>query len=415
MHGRRPGGRLAGSALARGKRRGPESGDEDPSNQLRSLDCAGDAVTASEPLLDPERPGPYPVGVTTDTFYDVARVDPYTDRAPRALKTEIWYPATPETRSLPRNRFSDFLDRGTNAALNELAAFAMGSDPAEVDRRFRNDAVRDARSEDGFFPLLVFSHGNGSFRAQSVFWCEHMASHGYVVAAPDHTYNAAATTIGGEILVEDTSERASNANVRARPDDVRFVIDVFARLARGDDSRFAGRVDLERVGVAGHSFGAVTAIAVADADPRVKAISPWASVGAPLRRSDVPVLQLLAAEDAALHADRVEACRAWFSTCTGPRTFVEFLDAGHYSFSEMFQFRPGAGDGVGAGTRITTGEPITYMSEELVHRYVNAFTLAFFDRWVKGVTGRDAYLRTNPRPHDMVVRTLGAEISARTG
>src|SRR5262245_45226471 len=155
---------------------------------------AGDPSPIAPPLADPEQPGPFPVGVTTITFRDVTRVDP--EKGPRALKTEIWYPATDDSRALPRNRLSDFLDRGTNPQLNALATLALGASPAELDKRFRNTAARDARVRDGVFPLLLFSHGNGALRTQSVFWCEHMASHGYVVAAPDHTGNATATTVG---------------------------------------------------------------------------------------------------------------------------------------------------------------------------------------------------------------------------
>src|SRR5207245_2889902 len=115
---------------------------------------------------------PFPVGVTTIVFYDHSRVDPHTMKAPRALKTEIWYPATDGSRTLPRNKFSDFLDRGSSPLLAALASAAFGAPVADLDARFKDDAVRDARGRDGLFPLLLFSHGNGSLRTQSVFWCE---------------------------------------------------------------------------------------------------------------------------------------------------------------------------------------------------------------------------------------------------
>ncbi|GAC1658462.1 MAG: hypothetical protein NVS9B15_20210 [Acidobacteriaceae bacterium] len=41
--------------------------------------------------------------------------------------------------------------------------------------------------EHGPFPLIVFSHSTGGGRRQSTFLCEHLASHGYVVAALDHS------------------------------------------------------------------------------------------------------------------------------------------------------------------------------------------------------------------------------------
>src|SRR5262249_56282777 len=51
------------------------------------------------------------------------------------------------------------------------------------------DAVRDAGPRPGSYPLVMFSHGFGGHRRQSTFLCTHLASHGYVVAACDHTGN----------------------------------------------------------------------------------------------------------------------------------------------------------------------------------------------------------------------------------
>ena len=368
---------------------------------------ASDPVPVSASLPDPEAEGPFPVGVTTCTFYDPARVDPRTSPAPRGLKTEIWYPADDDSRALPRNRFSDFLDRGTNPSLNALATLALGAAPAEIDKRFRDTAARDARCRDGVFPLLLFSHGNGAVRTQSVFWCEHMASHGYVVVAPDHTGNATATTLGGRIVLADGSPGAEADSAKARPADVSFLIDKMGRLARGDDSRFAGRIDMERIGVAGHSFGADTAIRVANSDPRVRAVSPWATAFEPLSRHDVPVLLLLAGEDVALTAAGLDECRRWFTSLTGPGLSVEFVNAGHYSFTEMFQLRPAMGDGVGEGIRVTDGRPIAYVRREVVQRYIDGFTLAFFDRYLKGLVARDAYLGHNPMPTEIRIRPTG--------
>jgi len=351
-------------------------------------------------LPDVERPGPFAVGVTTFTFQDPARPD--ARGTPRGLKTEIWYPARDEARDLPRNRFTDFLDRGSNPALQGLVSLALRAAPADLDRRFRNSAVRDAPCREGRFPLLLFSHGNGATRIQSVFWCEHMASHGYVVAAPDHTGNAVVTTLGGRIVVADRSKEGIERSRVDRPRDLSLLIDALARLDKGDDSRFAGRIDVERVGAAGHSFGASSVLAAADADPRIRAVSPWASAQS-LARKDVPVLLLLATEDAALPPEGSAWCRRWFATLPGPAYLVELRNGGHFSFTEMYQLDPKHGDGVGTGTRVTNGEPIAYVGEDVAHRIVNGVTLAFFDRYLNGVTARDAYLSHTPLPEEASV------------
>src|ERR1041384_5814495 len=47
--------------------------------------------------------------------------------------------------------------------------------------------VRAAPLRAGRWPLVLCSHGNGGSRHQNAFQTEHLASHGYVVTAPDHT------------------------------------------------------------------------------------------------------------------------------------------------------------------------------------------------------------------------------------
>src|SRR5690606_6372290 len=117
---------------------------------------------------DPLAAGPYPVGVTRVTF-----VDPVRDRP---LRTEIWYPADESARDLPASPITDFVDPS-------LAGLLAGSTVPLT-------AVRDVPlSPDGPFPFVAFSHGNGGVRFQNTFQAERLASHGFVVVAPDHTGN----------------------------------------------------------------------------------------------------------------------------------------------------------------------------------------------------------------------------------
>src|SRR5258708_19447850 len=50
-------------------------------------------------------------------------------------------------------------------------------------------AVRDAAIQPGSYPLVLYSHTSLGHRRQSTFLCTHLASHGFVVAAADHTGN----------------------------------------------------------------------------------------------------------------------------------------------------------------------------------------------------------------------------------
>ena len=71
------------------------------------------AADAQE-LPDPQRLGPYPVGVTTLQLDDHGRTDPDTG-GPRQLLTEIYYPAADDARNLPKAKSSDFVLKGVTS------------------------------------------------------------------------------------------------------------------------------------------------------------------------------------------------------------------------------------------------------------------------------------------------------------
>src|SRR5439155_848447 len=116
--------------------------------------------------------------------------------------------------------------------------------------------------------LVAFSHGYGGHRRQSTFLCTHLASHGYVVAAMEHTGNTMLEVVqgvmtlrsGGTLPHPDTVLREF---VVLRPADVSFVIDHIL----GTD----GLVDADRIGMAGHSFGGWTTLTTTARDRRIRA------------------------------------------------------------------------------------------------------------------------------------------------
>ncbi|KAL3904115.1 MAG: hypothetical protein SGARI_005071, partial [Bacillariaceae sp.] len=231
--------------------------------------------------------GPYSIGVTTTQFTDPKRADPGNPQKNRSLQTEIWYPAEPIADNVPRNKYSDFL--GINGLPNDKQAAALAaanSDKAiggyrdgltiqELDDSvWINSAVRDAQplqSASSACPLVVFSHGSGAYRASYIYWCEFLASHGYVVAAPDHPGSARFTIVDGEVITPGGPRSERPSMEKERPLDVGTVIDGMETLAT-TDSRFQGRVDCNNVAVTGMSFGGFTPAAYLECqDARVKA------------------------------------------------------------------------------------------------------------------------------------------------
>src|SRR5262249_6011106 len=154
------------------------------------------------------------------------------------------------------------------------------------------EAVRDATPRPGVRPLVVFSHGYGGHRRQSTFLCTHVASHGYLVAACDHTGNTvfdvaqqAITARSGRALQGFGDTLRTFA--AARPADVGALLDRLLDGLAGDLGRL---VDRDRIGMSGHSFGGWTTLVVTAQDRRIRAALPLAPAGGALPEPMPPVL-----------------------------------------------------------------------------------------------------------------------------
>jgi dienelactone hydrolase len=356
-------------------------------------------VTAQAGPPEPQLAGPFPVGVTTTVFVDNSRTDNVTQQ-PRTLVTEIWYPATDEARRMPKNKYSDFIPGGVTPEIDELIAKTYKMSASEVDKLYWNEAHRDAPVREGRFPLVVFSHGNGGSRHQNTFWCDHLASHGYVIVSADHTGNARWTIIEGKPIAFQGAERMNSA--KDRPLDVSFLLDQMIRWDAGADPRFAGHIDTEHAAVAGMSFGSFTAHWAADREPRFKAVV--AMSGAPPLHTNltVPSLRMLGTEDRTLGVLGNALIRDNHAKHTGPSFLLELKNGGHYSFTDVFKVSKDFGDGVGAGQRRNTNEPFEFTSMELTYEIVNSYSVAFLGYFLKGQTEYWGFLSENHWPETMI-------------
>jgi predicted dienelactone hydrolase len=353
----------------------------------------GRSSGGSEPAPDPLQPGLYPVGVTTVTFFDPAR--------DRPLRTEIWYPADESVRDLPPSPITDFVD----------ASLA----PLLVDSTVPLVGVRDvAVSPDGPFPLVAFSHGNGGIRFQNTFQCERLASHGFIVVAPDHT---------GNTLLDLGGDPNSAEN---RPLDISFLYDEMSRQTDEPGSPYEGWVDVDRpFGVTGHSFGSFTSMAVASTDPRVGAALPMAAPGPISTAYSAPTFLMLATEDKTIGLELNAAIRSAWDALPGPRWLAQIIDAGHFSFTIACLTGTGLGDGDGCGEseRFGDGAPFAFTPSELVWEIVDGYSVALFGRYLKGIEEYESVLEENiapdvvellsdPRPESVTFAEPGAIATA---
>lgn len=356
------------------------------------VEAAGESSNAA---AEAARPGPFAVGVRRLVLTDPSREDPLTG-GHRAFVTEVWYPAAESARGGKTVSFFEFFEPHREAG--EMFVRHFGGDPEAIERRFRSLAVRDAERREGRFPLLVFSHGNGGVRHQNIQQLDHLASHGYIIATPDHTGNCGVTVIDDKIIQYDRGGR-QRAMVD-RPRDCSYIIDhLLAESARAE-GWLAGAIDPERIGVLGHSFGGLTSCQMAASDPRVKAILPM-TLGA-MKTTSIPVLLMLGEEDRTLQKVGNVASISYLMSCTGPRHLLVLKRGGHFTYSDMDVINPEFGDGIGKDKK--GDPPFEYLPSSLAKEIINVYSVAFFDHYLRGDAKAGALLRSNVYPDEVELR-----------
>ncbi|MGD0857912.1 MAG: dienelactone hydrolase family protein [Terracidiphilus sp.] len=221
----------------------------------------------------PTPTGPYPVGTSILYFKDATRIEDATQAGdfPRELVVQLWYPAQPSHNRLARYREP----RETNALSSYQSVLPTNS---------RVDAP--VASAGAPFPVILFNHGWRGRRTNDTFLTEELASQGYVVASIDHTYNASLVAFPDGRVVHGNAANDIDAPESSTPErvriiwnrelakwvaDQRFVLDRLDAMNRAAGSPWFERLDAERAGAIGHSFGGAAATAVCAEDRRVRA------------------------------------------------------------------------------------------------------------------------------------------------
>jgi dienelactone hydrolase len=176
----------------------------------------------------------------------------------------------------------------------------------------------------GPYPLVVLAHGANGHPRKFVKLTTAWAEAGYVVAAP--AFPNSNDEAPGGIAVEAYAHQ---------PGDMSFVIDEVLALAAAPDGPLAGRVDGDRIGVAGLSLGAASTYGVTFhaccRDERIDAAITMAGVLLPYTPGDydlagVPLLILHGDADPELD---IELDAGTYARAAPPKIFVTIHGGGH--------------------------------------------------------------------------------------
>jgi dienelactone hydrolase len=227
--------------------------------------------------------GPLQIGTIIYEFIDTTRKELYSGKdEPRRFIIQIWYPANINAADerAPWMADAEIYAPAVATYVNLPSYFLDHLALVQI------PAYKDAQvaKTDGGYPVILFSHGWNGFNAQNTGQALDLASRGYVVIAIQHTYGAVITIFPDGVvapnnpktLPEDADDPNYEIVARKLVDqwagDISFVLDQFQSLNEDRGSIFFQKLDMERIGVYGHSTGGGATIQFCGTDSRCKAV-----------------------------------------------------------------------------------------------------------------------------------------------
>ncbi|MFJ2865638.1 MFS transporter [Kitasatospora sp. NPDC087314] len=248
------------------------------------------------------------------------------------------------------------------------------------------------------------------------------ASRGYVVVTIDHTYEASevafpngdlATSVFPDLLGQADLDVTDvlRTSLRTRVDDTRFVLDELGGLRHDPrlPAGLAASLDLDRIGMAGHSAGGFTAVQAMHDDPRIAAAvnldgqlhfpGPDGHTGVVLPTVaqdglDRPFLLMGTRNEDSGDYHHQPGWDALWQHSTGWHADVTLNDSRHGSYTDAQSLLPQLAR-QGAITPEQLGEDVGDGRPDRAVLATRSYVASFFDRWLRG---HDDHLLDGPSP-----------------
>jgi dienelactone hydrolase len=355
------------------------------------------ALSTNKAPSTPAPTGSSPVGTRLLDLLDSTRNDPFlANGTKRELLVRLWYPAA-IVSNCPRAEYTSAL------VWNDFSRLVQVALP-----RVTTNSCWNAPVAEGFHPVVIFTHGYTGTFTDYTYLFEDLASRGYVVASVDHTFEATAVEFPDGRFAESVfgshlgtsvrgDESAMAFAVSVRLGDLAFVVDELERRNTGTDAQLAGRLDMTRLALAGHSLGGLTTILAIEKDPRYRAAVVLDGVvpKTPIRDSETPMLLLANGRDTWTDEER----QLWNSR-RGPRLAVNLLGTEHATPSDLIWLAAGA---------VKTGS----MGPEKTIAAIRNYVADFLDTSLLDRPPTPLITGSSPKYRDAVVTTRNQSLRAK--
>ena len=240
----------------------------------------------------PPPKGEYSIGSNIYTWVDDSRYELFTEEVndKRRIVVQVWYPIQKRfVEKMPyidnsKLRMNPIADQFSQLGVSPKLVSLLLSDMKNIKTNSEYNAPIDIEFENSF-PLIIFSHGLGGMKNQNSIQIEELVSNGYIVIAPDHAFDANITIFENrDIAPFKASEYDPNIKytiedfyayripqIQTRSKDLSFIINQIEDKKNSSNKTVWDMIDLNKIGVFGHSFGGGTSLLAAHNDSRIAA------------------------------------------------------------------------------------------------------------------------------------------------
>ena len=330
----------------------------------------------------PTPPGNYIVGTDIFDWEDKFRDEWFTKNKidTRKIVVQIWYPASEKSDSLyPYMDYPEIRINSISERINKPKGFVKPAGSVNGNSYFKANPI------DEKFPLIIFSHGLGGYKTQNSIAIETLVSQGYIVIAPDHTYDANITIFGDGNTIDYDSELPMDVSaeefwsvrlpqINTRASDISFVID---QLQTMKNYNVYNSINFNKIGVFGHSFGGATSVVSSWNDTRISAclnLDGWfVPIVDDIINTGIKIpFCYIGQESWGEDTINYDKLNKFYSNCTADTYILKIKGTKHFDYADMPHFSS-------IGRMITSGKEV---DKEFAKR-LSYLIAGFFDEYLK--------------------------------
>ncbi|HLX53221.1 MAG TPA: alpha/beta hydrolase [Aquella sp.] len=334
------------------------------------------AMHVSHPHIKlPDITGDFNVGTTYLHLIDNSRKELHNETANRELFVQVYYPI--DRTNL--NNFEKYLKLNFEYVKKSIAEMKnISIDTLDYVNNLKTHSILNANISDqaSTYPVVLFSPGFGSPQDTYTSYLEDLASHGYIVLGTNHPYVTDPTVfLDGRIILQDRvfksldSEKKKEIELNTWIEDIKFLVTELKNINL-ENKILKSKINLQQIGIMGHSFGGRMAIQAARWDNRIKAgvdLDGKLTSDIPLSGFDTPFMFIVAQRKDTTDQDRIEQLQ---KNMTKDAYLIVIKNSDHGTFTDLnLVFKPW----------LYQGNIDPQRGIEIIRKYI----YIFFDKYLK--------------------------------